>query len=214
MKYLEQDEINAIAGTFLAARKKVKQVKSLKEKQDCEQQQNLCLQQLRFLVLNKTRKYKQFSNHADLEQDGFEALILALKTYNPEKGCFSWWADKYISTRISRAANAHSTIRFPLKKAKETRPYKTSTIPTIVDLAPSAQESLENSERVNKVTQALAQLPEMHQKVVSMVYGFNGIKQHSMGTLIKELAISKPQCTKILREAKDQLKEILQPSII
>lgn len=209
MKYLEQDEINSIAKLFMECR----DTKN-KNIQKCIQDQNECVHKLKFLVINKIRKYKKFSNYADLEQDGYEALVLALKTYNPSKGCFSWWADKYISTRISRAANAHSTIRFPLKKAKETRPYKITTIPIIVDETPTAQESIESSEQTFYVTQALLKLPEMHQKVVNMVYGFNGIKQQSIGIMIKELDISRPQCAKILQEAKDQLKNLLQTSMV
>ncbi len=209
MKYLQQDEINNIASIFVEARQKLGQVKSIKEKQECEQQQKICLEQLKFLILNKTKRYKKFFNYDDLEQDGFEALILALKTYDPQKGCFSWWADKYISTRISRAANTHSTIRFPLKKTKEVRPYKISIIPTMTDLAPSAQESLENFEKFIKVMEAIKQLPEIHQKILSMIYGFNGISPQSLDSVTKELLLSKSQVSKLLREARTKLKQIL-----
>lgn len=213
MKYLEQDEINSLATKFITLRDKANKSKSKKVKKEYYTFQNFCVEKLKFLVTIKTGRYRQFSNHPDLEQDGLEALVLALKTYNPSKGCFSWWADKYISTRISRAANTHSTIRFPLKKAKLVRPYKTSTMPIMVDTQPDAQQTLETSQQSQQVRQAIQKLPIQHQEIVNMVYGLNGIKQHSIGALIKHLAISRPQCLKILEEAKIQLKSILDESI-
>lgn len=213
MKYLSQEEINGIAKQFIMLRNKAEKSKSKKIKSEYKQYQNYCVEKLKFLIVNKTNKYRKFSNHPDLEQDGYEALILALRTYDPGKGAFSWWADKYISTRVSRAANAHSTIRFPLKKAKEMRPYKISIIPVIIDSEPDASEKLENSQRVENILSAIKKLPEQHQKVINMTFGFNGIRQYSISNVTKQLSISRPQFLKILEEAKEKLREILNQEI-
>ena len=120
MKYSEYDEIDQYISKLYKMKQKLKKDNNLLK--DFESYQKFCIDKCRCLVANRVGKYKKFSNYEDLEQDGYEALVLALRTYNPKKGSFTWWADKYISTRIARCANTHSTIRFPLKKAREIKP--------------------------------------------------------------------------------------------
>lgn len=213
MKYADQKEIDALATEFIARKTKVQKTKSKQVKRKFKAFQNYCVDQFKFLVTNKIGKYRKFSNSKDLEQDGYEALVLALRTYNPSKGSFSWWADKYIQTRISRAANAHSTIRFPLKKARDLKPFKTSTIPVIIDSQPSAIEIIEQTEQAKSVLDAVSGLPEQHQQLINLVYGFGGKKPQSIGNAIKVLQISRPQCLRILEEAKEKLKEKLTETI-
>lgn len=209
MKYEDQEEIDAIATEFIKLKKRAEKTKSAKIKKKYKQFQNFCMKQFKFLVTSKVAKYKQFSNYKDLEQDGFEALLLALKTYQPAKGSFTWWADKYISTRISRAANAHSTIRVPIKKARDLKPFKTASIPVMIDQSPDGLSALEVVETVQHVTKAVKELPQDHQRLISLLYGLNGLKPHSLGSALKMMAIPRPQFVKILEEAKNQLKEKL-----
>lgn len=209
MKYTDQEEIDKIATEFIRLREKAQKSKSRSVKRKFKNYQNYCIEQFKFLVLGKVGKYRKFSNYKDLEQDGFEALVLALRTYDPKRGSFTWWADKYISTRISRAANAHSTIRFPLKKARELKPFKTSTIPILVDNQPDALQTIETTERSDFVHDAIKELPEEHQRLINLIYGFHGMKPHSIGNALKAMSISRPQCLKILEEAKTKLKEKL-----
>jgi RNA polymerase sigma factor (sigma-70 family) len=210
---LSQEEIDNIAKKFIELKNNAEKTRSKKIKAQFKAYQNYCVEKLRFLVTNRAGRYRKFSNHPDLEQDGFEALILALKTYNPSKGAFSWWADKYISTRISRAANAHSTIRFPIKKAREMKPYKTSELPIMIDAGLDASLIFENNETANILSTAIKQLPEKHQKIINLIYGFHGSKEQSLESAAKELAMSRAQSAKLLEEAKQKLKEILRSEI-
>lgn len=209
MKYKNQEEIDEFAKELVRLRDRSQKTKSAAIKQKYLDYQKFCMEKFKYLITMRVNKYRKFSNHKDLEQDGFEALILALRTYNPDKGSFTWWADKYISTRVSRAANAHSTIRFPLKKARELKPFKTATIPVIVDMQPDALESIQTSETTSYVSKAILELPEDHQKLINLIYGFQGMKPHSIGNALKELSLSRPQCLRILEEAKTKLKEKL-----
>jgi len=209
MKYADQEEIDAIATEFIRLRKKALKTKSQLLKLKFREYETYCIERFKYLVLTKVSKYRKFSNYKDLEQDGFEALLLALKTYQPSKGSFTWWADRYISTRVSRAANAHSTIRFPLKKARELKPFKTATIPILVDEQPDACENLSASETSTHVSNAIRELPADHQRLINLIYGLHGMKPHSIGNALKALSISRPQCLKILEEAKTKLKEKL-----
>lgn len=209
MKYKNQEEIDEYAKELIRLRDKFQKSKRIALKQKYLEYQRFCMEKFKYLVTIRVSKYRKFSNYKDLEQDGFEALILALRTYNPNKGSFTWWADKYISTRVSRAANTHSTIRFPLKKAKEIKPFKTTSIPIIVDTRPDALESIQTSEEVNELRNAIQELPENHQKLIKLIYGFQGMEPHSIGDALKTLCLSRPQCLKLLEEAKHQLKEKL-----
>jgi RNA polymerase sigma factor (sigma-70 family) len=202
------EEVNSIARTFLELKKK-----AAGGCEDAQRKykvyQNYCAQKLSPLVKNKTSKYKKFSNYPDLQQDGFEALMLAFETYDPNKGDFIWWASKYINTRVCRAANAHSTIRFPLKKAKDIQPYKTNTMPILVDSKRGPLESVEEAQRRAVIQEAIAQLPEKQRKIILLHYEFkNG--NSSISKISKELKISRPACVKLLEEAEKSLKIQLQ----
>lgn len=169
--------------------------------------QNECAIKLRPLVLAHVAKYRRFSNYPDLEQEGFEALLMSLNTFDPSKGNFGYWARQYIKTRVCRAANAHSTIRIPIKKAKEMRPHKTYTIPMQVDVAPTPSESLEKSERVKYLFKAIDKLPEDQKKVISLVYGFGDKIRNTASEIMDELSLTRPQYTKLLHAAKDNIKK-------
>jgi RNA polymerase sigma factor (sigma-70 family) len=205
MARLSPEEMDALTRKYLKLKKAAE--KSDSARAEFKSYQNYCVEKLKYLVHIRAAKYRKFSNHPDLEQDGFEALILAFNTFNPDKGSFSWWANKYISTRISRAANAHSTIRFPIKKAKELRPYKTNEIPVIIDKGADPLQSAEFAEQKESVMMAIGSLPEKHQSVVNMTYGFNGAVERPVREVMDVLELTRPQYTKILRDAKDKIKQ-------
>ncbi len=211
MKYPTQEEINEIANEFIELRNKAARSRSQKSKDKLSRSQNACLAKLKYLIGSKTYRYKQFSNFQDLEQDGYEALLLALKTYNPKKGNFSWWAEKYIATRISRSANAHSTIRIPIKKARDLKPFKANDFPVMIDESPDACQTTQTIEQKNLIQKAIEQLPELHQKVISMIYGIN-TREATLSMTTKILNLSQAQVVKILKEAQEKLKQILAAS--
>lgn len=214
MNYGNQEEIDAFATKVITLRKRAEKTKSRAVKRQYKELQDQFVAKFRYLVLNRIGKYRKFSNYPDLEQDGLEALVLALRTYNPEKGSFTWWADKYISTRVARAANTHSVIRFPLKKAREIKPYKIATIPTIVDTQPTAQQNIEQTETATRVGAALKTLSPEHQKLLTLIYGLQGVKPQPMGNVQTTLSLSRSQCLKMLEEAKTQLRAILPQDLL
>ena len=210
MPKLSKEDINEIAKTFIEL--KDKSDRSKKDRLEYENYQNYCADKLSLLVDFKTNKYRKFSNYPDLKQDGLEALMLAFETYRPEKGDFTWWASKYIGTRVSRAANAHSTIRIPLKKAKDMQPYKTNVMPVMID-NDDPEENVENAERSGIIRDAISTLPNSHKKAILMYYDFIDGKKSTISNISKELKISRPTCVKILNEAeralKGKLKDVL-----
>lgn len=207
MKRLSNEEIDEIAVKYLNYKHKANDG-SEEDLKRFHAYQNIAAHKLKFLVINRVSKYRKFSNYIDLEQDGFEALMLAFNTYDPKKGSFGWWANKYIATRVSRAANAHSTIRFPMKKAREMKPYKTSVFPLMID-EHSPVDAVEAGKNVVNISEAINKLSENHQKIINMTYGLNNFEECSINGVMKELSISRQQYSKLLNEAQDKIKKHL-----
>src|SRR5271166_72416 len=149
-----------------------------------------CIEKFRYLVTMKTGRYKAFSNYEDLNQEGFEALIKAMKTFKPNKGSFFGWAHNYIGTRISRSANLHTTIRFPLKVAKANTPHKESVMPVMIEERFCPDKELEESQSVRAIQGAISVLTNEQKEVIHLAYGFDGDKPMSINKICKKLGIS------------------------
>lgn len=204
---LSNEEINKIAIKYLKLKNEADQ--SEEKKSEFAEFQNYCMTELGFLVERRAAKYKKFSNYIDLKQDGFEAMLLAFKTYNSKKGNFSWWADKYIKTRISRCANAHSTIRYPIKKAAVEKPHKVSIIPNMIEEGPDGFDSFQESENKMAISKIIDELPDEQKLIVKKMYGFIGKKPASMASIMEEMSMSRPHFLKVLKEAQDKIKRAL-----
>lgn len=202
-------EINQIAKRFINLRNKLKKSDTEENKKTFADYKNYVAKRLSHLVTMKSNRYKKFPNHSDLVQEGFEALFLALKTYSPKKGSFAWWARKYIDTRISRAANAHSTVRYPIKKAREMKPYKVKKIPAILDTAETAFESCESNEFNILLKDAIQKLDEKYKEVILWAYGFKGNTNTSTTFVCKQLNMSRPALAKLLKSAENKLREMI-----
>jgi RNA polymerase sigma factor (sigma-70 family) len=204
MERLTEDEANKILAELIKLRRKSKRDPSaLPAYKRCEQ---ICSQKFDYLVTSKLYKYRTFANYEDLKQDGRMALVHAFRNFDPKKGSFFWWANRYIETKIKREANRHSTIKIPIKQTKEYQPYKVSQLPVLVDANPDALQTIESAELKEKVQQAISQLPADQRKILEL----NGIKSYSISQIARELKIARPDCTKLLNEAKKNLRQNLE----
>jgi RNA polymerase sigma factor (sigma-70 family) len=208
MKRPTNEEINELAVKYLELRAQA-EGGSEEDIKIYRAYQNECMTKLRSLVLRRVAKYRKFSNYPDLEQDGFEALLMSLNTYKPKKGLFSIWADYYIKTRVSRAANAHSTIRVPIKKAREVKPYKTNSMPIMEDPNKDPLEVFEEQESCNSLMSAVGELTPEQRDVVTMTYGLDGFRPNTAGSVMERLSISRQQYTKLMTQAKTAIKKQL-----
>jgi RNA polymerase sigma factor (sigma-70 family) len=166
-----------------------------------------CMEKFRYLVTMKTGRYKAFSNYEDLNQEGFEALLKAMKTFNPRKGGFFSWAHHYIGTRISRSANLHTTIRFPLKVAKANTPHKESVMPVQIEERHCPDKEAEEAQSHEAVRNALSTLTKEQREIVRLAYGFNGDKPMSVNKICRKLGISRSSCVKTISNALSLMKE-------
>jgi DNA-directed RNA polymerase specialized sigma subunit len=204
-----QEQLEQMAIDYLSIVDNIKSVTDSNELRKLKKQQEAIIKNLKCLVSIRSFRYKKFSNFLDLEQEGLEALIMALNTFKPNKSSFTWWADKYISTRLSRAANAHSTVRVPIKHAREMKPLKSSVIPLIIDDR-NGYTALESKDAEKRMIFAVNQLPEINRKIISMLYGLNGIRQYNITQLCERFSLNKSESLKLINDSKKKLKNILE----
>ena len=177
---------------------------------ELKKHEQICMEKFRYLVTMKTGRYKAFSNYDDLNQEGFEALTKAMANYKPNKGSFFWWAHKYIDTRISRSANLHTTIRFPLKVAKKQAPHKESVLPLLIEERHCPDKELEEVQTTHLIQSAISSLTEGQKQIISLAYGLDGDKTLSINKICKKLSLSRATVTKTLSSAMDSLKESIK----
>lgn len=203
---LSNEEAQELMAKFIALRAKANETKSTKDIAAFRQHENLCIEKFTYLITMKTGKYKSFSNYEDLNQEGFEALLKAMKNYDPKKGSWFWWAHKYIGTRISRCANLHTTIRYPLRVAKETVPHKEAVMPLLVEETYCPDKEIEALELCRAVQNTLPLLTKEQKEIVVLAYGLDGDKPMSVNKICRELGVSRANCLKMLEGSLDIIR--------
>lgn len=175
-----------------------------------KQQENLCLQQFKYVIDMHADRYKHFPNYEDLVQEGYIALLSAMKNYNPTKGSFFWWAHKYVATKVQRSANTHTAIRFPLSYAKKHQPRKENNLPIMVDTKSRPDTTLEEIETINIINNATSKLDEFHKKVVDCFYGLDTGSEGSINKVCRQLKISRDECIEALGNALEIMKQHIE----
>lgn len=206
---MTHDEAQELMIKLIILRERFEESKSKVDESAFRQHEIICINQFQYLITMRTNRYKQFANYEDLNQEGFEALLKAMKNYNPKKGSWFWWAHKYIDTKISRMANLHSAIRFPLKFAKQTAPHKENKLPTLIEnrLPDQAYESLQIE---NLIHAAMPQLTMEERRVIIMAYGLDGEKPMSINRVCLKLNITRTTCKKLIDGALRSLMKNIQ----
>lgn len=204
---LDIQEADQLMKDLIDLKKRFKDSNSIKDKLILQNHENLCVEKFKYLVTMKTSKYKTFSNYEDLNQEGLEALLKSMNNYNPKLGCFFWWAHKYIDTRISRSANLHTTIRYPLKVAKNNTPHKEAIMPTLIEERYCPDKELETSQTSRAIHGALSSLDNQQEEIIKLTYGFNGDKPMSINKVCKKLNISRSVCIKTINSALSIMKD-------
>lgn len=210
----KKEKVDALLNKMVELRSKCTKTKSKKLLKEYEIIQSQCIKELEFLIEDRTRKYNKFGNYDDLKQDGRMALYRALQTYEPDKGDFFWWANRYMKTKISREANRHSTIKIPLKHTKLIQPYKVSQLPVIVDSKMNALDNMTKDETAAFIRDTVAKLPEDQRKVIELHFELGGGNNsrrdlYSIGKICDRLNISRMSCVQLLNDAKETLKKEL-----
>lgn len=204
---LTEQEAQDLMIKLIDLRKQSKMLDDPRIMSELKKHEHVCIKNFKYLVTMKTSRYKTFSNYDDLNQEGYEALIKAMNNYNPSKGSFFWWAHKYIDTRISRSANLHTTIRYPLKVAKNTTPHKEAIMPTQIEERYCPDLELENVQTNSAIQKAIMLLTDDQKKIISLAFGFEGDKPMSVNKICKQLNISRLSCIKNMNGALATMRD-------
>ena len=137
-------------------------------------------------------------------------LLFALDNFDPSKKApFFYWAHQYIDTRIARAANCHSTIKFPIHVAKGMSPFKEDKMPAIMDTKTDPEMSYQKSEMKLSVKTELSKLSDNERKVLSMLYGIDN-KKMNINQISKEIGLELDICKKYMRTGIAKMKAKLK----
>ena len=181
-----------------------------KVKSQLKKQEQLCIEKFSYIIYMKTNRYKKFFNYDDLNQEGFVALIKAMNNYDPKKGSFFWWAHKYIDTRISRQANQHTTIRYPLRIAKDITPHKENNVSSnsvrMGINSNSPDKELEKMQLSKALYDTLPILTKEQQEIINMKFGLQENKPMSINCICQKLQINRNDCINTLRQIKSIIK--------
>lgn len=171
-----------------------------------------CVEELKYFVNMRARKYSKFVNHSDLVQEGMMALLKAIRTFKLKdldgnnKGSFFFWAALIINTRLSRSANNHTTIRYPMHIAKYLKPHKEKSLPMMIELGNSPEQNYEQKQCNNVIDIALGKLSFKHKEYVSLAYGFGNDKPMSITKICQLKKVSRVNCIRVLDDALSELK--------
>jgi RNA polymerase sigma factor (sigma-70 family) len=204
---LTEQEAQDLMAKLVDLKNKIKINDDSKLRQELTRHEQKCIDQFKYLVTMKTGRYKAFSNYDDLNQEGFEALIKAMKTYNPKKGSFFAWAHNYIGTRISRSANLHTTIRYPLKVAKEQTPHKEAIMPLMIEERYCPDKELESFQTNQAIQFAFETLDTQQKEIINLAYGLDGDKPVSINKICKKMGMSRLNCIKVMNSALSNMRE-------
>lgn len=204
---ITEKEAGSLMKELISLRDRVKKSQDTSVSEKYKKHERLCIEKFKYIVTMHTDKYRGFYNYEDLNQEGYEALVKAMKNYDPNKGSFFWWAHKYIETRISRSANLHTTIRYPLKFAKLNTPHKESVLPILIESRFCPDKNLESAEVLKAIQSAMKHLNKEQKDIISLAFGFDGDKPLSINKICKKMNMSRLNCIKAINSALNVLKQ-------
>jgi len=206
---LKEDEANKLMTDYHDLKNKYEETKSLKDKKIFKDHELLCLQKLRYIVVDRCKKYKKFSNYEDLIQEGEIALAHSFKNVDLKKGSVFWWMQKYVSTRIYRVASTHTTIRYPMSFLKNTTPireYKAKELsedPSDDDLP---DEIVSNYRMKILLKKLRNNLSKRQSEIINKYFGFEDNDIHSIEKIAKSMELTTREVHESLNQSLCKLK--------
>jgi len=209
---MNKDDSQDLMIKLIELRNQFNETKSKEDEKLYRAHEKLCIEQFKYLILMRTNRYRNFSNYEDLQQEGYEALLKAMKNYNPKKGSWFWWAHKYIDTKIARMANLHTTIRYPLKYAKNNVPHKEAKLPMLIESEKIPEREYENfqTEHLIQSVMATSLLNDQSKTILNMAYGLDGNKPMSINKICLTLGITRTVCKNLINDALRTLVKNIQ----
>lgn len=173
--------------------------------------ERLCAERFAYLIDMHTERYRGFSNHEDLRQEGMLALLKSMQTYQPGRSNFFFWSHRYIRTRVTRAANNHSVIRYPMAFAKSNIPHKLilspeKRMPEHDSREPYPDEQVQAAELAACAKAAILTLSRRQRRIVRLAFGMNGSEPASLPVICRTMRLTKEKATVVLDKAMERLR--------
>jgi RNA polymerase sigma factor (sigma-70 family) len=204
---LSIDDAQDIMLEFVFLKNKYELSKNNEDLKTFKEYEKMCIEKFSYIVQMRINRYKNYSNYEDLSQEGLEALTKAMKTYNPEKkGLFFWWLNKYVSTKISRCAGLHSTIRYPLRFSRINAPRQELVMPLLIEGSKNPEKLLEMEQSLDALKNTFEILEEKQKKIINLFFGMENDRPLSISKICKTMNISRLNCTQLLNSALKCLK--------
>lgn len=204
------EEAQELMTKFIMLKKEYDKSKDHKDFVSLRRHEELCIKKFHYLITMRTDRYKSFANYEDLNQEGCVALMKAMKNYNPEKGIFFWWAHKYIDTRVSRSANTHSVIKYPLSLARTISPRRENKLPTMVEDVYCPDKQAEKSELRKALNNAINGLSKRQQKAVSLIFGLSDDDPLSITRVSKKMKMSREKFLLYISKAMSKIETTIK----
>lgn len=216
---ITEQEVQNLIHTLTILKEKYNLSKTTADKHKLNLHKNLLIKQLEYQIDMKIGKYKKYNNYEDIKQEALLRVARAIETYDQNKGSFFWWFHRYVDTTISRIANQHSAIRFPMKFAKDNLPIRTSikkidkNVKGFELLFESLHDNrlpdfrLEYNEFSVTFNKIFAKLPRHQQDVINLAFGFDSGKAMSIDKISNKLNITKSTCLRTIKSALSTMKE-------
>lgn len=203
---LSEIEANKLVETLLELKDKAK--KNPEFQHELNKHENICVEKFAYLINMRTTRYYNFNNFDDLNQEGYEALTRAFKTYKKGKGSIFSWVHRYVKTRIQRRANNHSAMRIPLKISKELVPFKEQNLPILVETDYVPEKQYAAAEINHIINNSFNNLPEEQQELLSKYYGLNH-KPYTISKLCLESGLNRSDLKQKIKKAVNSIKKDL-----
>lgn len=202
---ISEEEAKELFEKFTELKSKFELTQQKTDKMRLERHKNVMIEKLKYIVVRKTSAYKKYHNYDDLNQDGFEALIMGLNNFDPKKGSIFWWLHKYIDTRIARKANAHSVVKVPIKVAKATPP-KMETISLFAeDTSNNPEEEFIKKNKLNNLEEKINKLDKDDKDFINKFID-SGNDKKSIKELCDSAGINKVQLQTKVKKIISKMK--------
>lgn len=165
-----------------------------------------------FLVYKNTKKYKNFNNYFDLNQEGFVGLIKAVNIFNYRRfPNFFIFANQWVLNSIVRAAKKYDVVYNPKKlKTLYVDNLESSLFGLETDLI---EDNLYENEKKSIVNNEISKLKKREQKIIKSVFGI-GLDKSTLRGAEKQCKLTYERIRQIKKqiikkmEANKNLKNI------
>ena len=157
------------------------------------------------LVAHIVKKYNNAGEADDLISVGSIGLIKGIETFEPEKGCqLTTYAAECIENEILMYIRANKKHRAAMSLFESVGTDKDGNDVALMDVIPQPEngyEKIENGIVLEKIKQAVKELPDTERTIIERRYGLDGGEAYTQSQVAGMLGISRSYVSRIEKRA-------------